>query len=322
MDLLERYISAVKTFLPKAQQEDIAQELTANIQAQMEDREAELGRPLSEAEQESILQQLGHPMLVAGRYQPDPGGVAFGRQLIGRVLFPVYLRVLWIVLGCSCAIVLFVLIALAVSGNAPTFGGALNALVLQVVIEFVVVTGLFTVVDQTMPTIPWSAKDLPTRPVRVRAGQQIPRMDSLAQIVGILVFLFWLGFVLINPTLFFGSASALYRIGPIWYQLAIPTVLLMLVNIAQAVVNLVRPDWLRLHQGVRIGTDLVIIALLGVLIWNGHLVVLAHPTDRSTTLGSINTYVSYGLWVVLLGSVIVLLTDAWKLRRGEQKRAA
>lgn len=323
MDLLERYVSAVKTFLPKAHQEDIAQELTTNIQAQMEDREAELGRPLSEAEQEAILQQLGHPLLVAGRYQPDPGGVAFGRQLIGRVLFPVYLKVLWSVLGCSCAIVLFVLFALAVSGNPPTFGDAFNTLILQIIIEFAVVTGLFTAFDHATPTISWSAKDLPARPVRIRAGQQVPRLESLAQIVAILVFMFWLGFVLARPTLFFGSASALYQIGSIWYQLALPTLLLLLVNIAQAVVNFVRPDWTRLRQVVRIGTDLAVLAGLAVLIWDGQLVILAHPTGQSSpALGSINTYVSYGLWVVLLGSGIVLLMDAWKLRSTEQRRAA
>ena len=65
------------------------------------------------------------------------------------------------------------------------------------------------------------------------------------------------------------------------------------------------------------------LALLGVLLWDGHLVVLANPTGHSSpALGSINTYVSYSLWVVVLGSVIVLLMDAWKLRRGEQRRAA
>jgi hypothetical protein len=72
-----------------------------------------------------------------------------------------------------------------------------------------------------------------------------------------------------------------------------------------------------------VGTDLAVLALLGVLLWDGHLVVLTHPTGHiSPALGSINTYVSYSLWVVVLGSVIVLLMDAWKLRRGEQRRAA
>src|SRR5215470_3162713 len=93
MDLVDRYVNAVRTFLPKAQQDDIIKELSGNIRAEMEDREDELGRPLTEDEQEAILQQHGHPMIVAGRYQPNQGSVAFGRQLIGTALFPFYLRV-------------------------------------------------------------------------------------------------------------------------------------------------------------------------------------------------------------------------------------
>ena len=56
MELLDRYVRAVKTYLPRAQQDDIVKELSANLQAQMEDREAELGRPLSEAELEALLE--------------------------------------------------------------------------------------------------------------------------------------------------------------------------------------------------------------------------------------------------------------------------
>ncbi len=51
MQLIERYIEAVKFWLPKAQQEDIAAELHTNILAQAEDREAALGRPLQEDEE-------------------------------------------------------------------------------------------------------------------------------------------------------------------------------------------------------------------------------------------------------------------------------
>ncbi|MBA2286372.1 MAG: hypothetical protein H0W02_12895, partial [Ktedonobacteraceae bacterium] len=52
---------AVKTYLPRAQQDDIVKELSANLYAQMEDREAELGRHLTEAEDEELLKQHGHP---------------------------------------------------------------------------------------------------------------------------------------------------------------------------------------------------------------------------------------------------------------------
>src|SRR5260370_38440627 len=82
MDLLERYLQAVRTYLPKPQQDDILKELGENLRAQMEDKETELGRPLNEEEGAAILKKHGHPMFVAARYRQT-------RQLIGSTLFPV-----------------------------------------------------------------------------------------------------------------------------------------------------------------------------------------------------------------------------------------
>ena len=88
MELLDRYLKTVGTYLPKSQRADILRELSENIRSQIEDRETELGRPLNEAEQEALLKQVGNPLVVAGRFQKDQRTVAFGRQLIGPALFP------------------------------------------------------------------------------------------------------------------------------------------------------------------------------------------------------------------------------------------
>ena len=47
MDLFERYLQAVRKYLPWQRQDDIVAELRANLEAQREEREAELGRPLT-----------------------------------------------------------------------------------------------------------------------------------------------------------------------------------------------------------------------------------------------------------------------------------
>ena len=44
MDLLKRYLQAVKFFLPRGQQDDIIRELSENLISQFEDREEALGR--------------------------------------------------------------------------------------------------------------------------------------------------------------------------------------------------------------------------------------------------------------------------------------
>lgn len=93
MELLDRYVQAVKFWLPRAQQDDIVTELSEDIRSQIEERETALGRKLNDGEIESILKQRGRPLVVASGYLPQ-------RHLIGPVLFPVYLFVLKIVMLC------------------------------------------------------------------------------------------------------------------------------------------------------------------------------------------------------------------------------
>src|SRR5260370_32357604 len=82
MELLDRYLQAVKFWLPKAQKQDIIAELSEDIRSQIEEKENELGRKLNEAEVEAILIQRGSPIVVANRYLPH-------RHCIGPFLFPV-----------------------------------------------------------------------------------------------------------------------------------------------------------------------------------------------------------------------------------------
>jgi hypothetical protein len=92
MDLIERYLQAVQFWLPKAQKDDIIAELSEDLHAQIEEREAVLNRSLTEPEVEAILKQRGRPVLVANRFLPQ-------EQLIGPVLFPIYKFVLKIVMA-------------------------------------------------------------------------------------------------------------------------------------------------------------------------------------------------------------------------------
>jgi hypothetical protein len=86
MTVVDRYLMAVRIFLPRSAQRDIIAELSDDIQTRIGDREGTLGRPLSAAEQEAIVAEFGHPALLAGRYGP--------RRPISLV-FPFY----WLVLG-------------------------------------------------------------------------------------------------------------------------------------------------------------------------------------------------------------------------------
>jgi hypothetical protein len=119
MDLIESYVRSVRLFLPKEQRDDIARELREDLLTQVDDRQAELGRALSESEQVSLLRQYGHPMLIASRYRR-------ARNLIGPVVFPIYWQVLKLVLALITATNLASIGLLATRGASwSEVGGAL-----------------------------------------------------------------------------------------------------------------------------------------------------------------------------------------------------
>ena len=111
MDVIEGYFRALRIFLPKGQRDDIIRELWGEVQSQVAEKAAALGRPLNSAEQASIISQYGHPMLTAARYWPQ-------RYLIGPIVFPYY----WIVLKIALALVAIghvVGAAVLLAGGAP-----------------------------------------------------------------------------------------------------------------------------------------------------------------------------------------------------------
>lgn len=82
MDLIDRYLNAVAAQLPQDQRADIVAELRDMILSRFEEKEEALGRALTEAEQEEILRDIGHPLAVAARYGSGP------QHVVGPELFP------------------------------------------------------------------------------------------------------------------------------------------------------------------------------------------------------------------------------------------
>jgi hypothetical protein len=114
MELIDRYLQAVKFWLPKNQKQDIIAELSEDLRSQVEDRETELGRKLNESEVADLLKQRGRPVLVANRFQPQ-------QNLIGPVLFPIYVFVLKIV--AAFYLLPWVLVWIAIAIYRPAHPG-------------------------------------------------------------------------------------------------------------------------------------------------------------------------------------------------------
>lgn len=92
MNIVENYLTQVEEYLASDNDTDVLQELESAIYDAIEEREAEQGRPLANAELASVLRKFGAPIDVAAKY-------ARQQYLIGPTLFPVFRHSLKVMLG-------------------------------------------------------------------------------------------------------------------------------------------------------------------------------------------------------------------------------
>jgi len=188
MDLIDRYLDTVRLFLPRDQRADITAELRDVLLTHREDKEAELGRPLNRKEDEALLHDYGHPLVVAARYgQPQ--------YLIGPELYPVYAFVVMIVLaavGASAVITGLATVAFGGHDSAHGLGAALGVAWTGGFAAIGAVTAIFAVLQRTGAgqriTLDWSVRDLP-RITRRRPRR--PWLEHAAGIVFMILFVFW-----------------------------------------------------------------------------------------------------------------------------------
>ena len=170
MKLLDRYLDSVAFWLPQRQKDDIIAELAEDLRTAIEERAQALGRQLTDDEVAELLKRRGHPMLVAGQYQPRG-------YLIGPALFPAYAAVLKMV--ALFGVVPWVLVWAAVlfyvpgAGRAhPTVAGKLLVLWEMLwgaaPIAFAAITAIFAVMELDQRRL--AARVGPQKPVAGRGG--------------------------------------------------------------------------------------------------------------------------------------------------------
>jgi hypothetical protein len=317
MKQLDRFLETVGFFLPEAQKEDILKELSENILSKMEDKEAELGRPLTEAEQEAVLKSYGSPMAVASRYVPDTGGLTFGKQLIGPALFPLYVKVLLIGLAISGVIQVMLNIALHLPNDT-----VFSRLVVQALMQSAAVTFVFIMLQSYLTQHPEQQWDLLINgnlPEALAAQKKprVSRLESVLQIIFLFIFASVLQGFFAQPL----TAFAPFGPAPIWYQLYIPFMLFQVVGIAEAMVCILRPDWVKFHNAVQMGIEAGGVVVIGILVAAGQWVVLLNPGAADPRLvellGNINQYFFYGIVISLIIGMLQLLWRVVQWRKGK-----
>lgn len=332
MELLERYLQAVRKYLPLKRQDDIVAELRANMESQIEDRESELGRPLTQAECEDLLRKMGPPVVVASRYQPQ-------QYLIGPTFFPLYLYVLrqamvWAIIVYS------IVMACVVPFTEPNATGVVEALLrlpgvlinvaAWVTIFFVAIEIVASRFPEKFPPLAklgptWNPGSLPPLEKDQYAGRK-PRSytTAVAEVVFGFILLAWLLLVPRNPFLLMGPGAvylqvAPFQLGHVWWTFYWLIVALNGIQLAWKCINLVRGAWQYPSRVQQMLFQLLgLIPIFVMLNVPGHTyVTLKNPAvdmaHYGEALRAINWSIYFGLSVVCAITLLTLAIEVGKL---------
>ena len=254
MQLLDRYLDAVRFWLPRAQMDDIIAELSDDLRSAIADEEEALGRPLTNDDMVQLLKRRGHPIVVAAGYLPQ-------RSLIGPALLPIYLFVLKIV--ALCFIAPWIVTWTAVMFSVPAVSGAHPGLAAKFVAiwsaswmslfgAFGIVTIVFAVIErmQTRSRLfqNWDPRRLPP------AFAEIPRSASAFELAALLTFAIWWVAVMSSREIVLGS-SVQFTLTPYWAYFFWGMLALTAHNIVLSAVNLTRPYWTVRRALLRLASD-------------------------------------------------------------------
>ncbi|MEP9358822.1 hypothetical protein [Sphingomonas sp. KR3-1] len=251
MDLIERYLGAVRWNLPAAKADDIIAELADLIAARIEDREEALRRPLRSEEVSQLLREFGHPLAVAGQYHGQ-------RALIGSEVFPFYWFVLKVVLAIVAVIELVQIGGAMVVGD---FSRALlhgsSGLVHSLIYNAALVTIGFAVIERTGwlddYLAKWKPEELPDLPKLRLDLPPKKRWEPVFQIAFGLAFLAWWAGAF--PIVFVPHDARINLVGaPIWTQLYWPVIALVSTRLLLNLVSLLRPAWKPLRAALILGS--------------------------------------------------------------------
>jgi hypothetical protein len=321
MELIERYLQAVQFWLPREQKADIIAELSEDLHAQIEEKEAGLGRPLTEAEIEGLLKQRGRPVLVANRFLPQ-------EHLIGPVLFPIYMFVLKIaVLGYA---VPWVLVWIGMMSLSPAYraqhiahswfeavGYVWSSLWGTAFLAAATVTVVFAVLERVQKKSGflenWDPRKLPA----VRNPNVITRPTATFELIINAVCVVVWATNMYSPVRMISDVRI--SVSPLWLWFFWGFLLVSLVNTALAAVNLLRTYWTVQRAIVRLLSDAAGSALFCWLmkanVLTGFAVANVSPERTAEITNIINYWVGRTFPIAVAIAVVVAGGNIYRIVR-------
>jgi len=327
MEILDRYLEAVKKHLPWQRQDDIVAELRANLESQLEEKESELGRPLTAQEAEEWLKQLGAPMQMAAPYQPQ-------QYLIGPAVFPIYRTVLKI--AFTWAIIIYSIVTAILLLTGTPSAAALAEAVLRIpavlfttaawvtlvfaILEFAVTHNCIKLPAMVAPSASWSPSGLPPLGQEAISGKKPHAFASaVAEVIFGFIFLVWLLLVPHHPYLLLGPgalyiAASPFQLAPVWVPVYWCIVALNILQLGWNAENLWRGRWQKPQPVKRaVLGALGLVPLVIFLTAPGHAaVLLKHPLVDQAHYGAALQAINRSInWSFALICAIVAVQLLW-----------
>ena len=323
MDLLDRYLAAVAALLPAAQREDIVAELRDTLLNRLEEKEAQLGRPLAAAETEAVLRAFGHPIAVAGRYGPS-------RSLIGPELYPFYMfavKGLLVLAAVVTAIPQVVAVIVggehAAGGLAHFLSGFLTTAMTLIGAATVVAAGIERGWIPMGRLMGWRVSNLPRLD---GPGDKVlkSRFEASFELSALLLFiLWWTGAVEAPWSPAIGRQGLVLAATSIWTVLYWPILAFAVLQAIASLVTMIRPALVRARAAIDIVGDLAGLAVIAVLYRAGRLVEVAplgvdgpRADDIARLQASLDLSFQIAIGVTALIFVGKLGLSAWRLAKG------
>jgi hypothetical protein len=322
MELVDRYLQAVKFWLPKQQKDDILAELSADIRAQIEDRESVLGRALTQPEIEDILKQRGRPCLVASRFRPQ-------ESLIGPVLYPIYLFCLkcallgylvpWLVVTL---IILIVRPSFSATQSIPawfmTMAQVSGHLWTMAFVAAGTITLVFAILERVQAKSHWLENWDPRKLPPVRKANLHTRTNAAVELSIMLLATAWWAAYMDRTVIYIGE-SVRIALNPVWLWFFWGYLLVLILTAATAALILARPHIAWLPAALRLFNSLVGSILFCSLLRVGMLAGIKVP--NVTAQQAIDFTLAANHWMLtvfplgVILSVILIAVDIYRIVR-------
>ena len=310
MELIERYLQALKFALPAKQRDDIIKELRDSILSQVEEKEAEVGHPLTEDDQVALLKKLGSPIHLASRYRKQ-------QHMIGATMFPIYWKVLKASLGLAFLVLIIASVATAAAGKTLMESlGVLFRYPSVALMTFAWITLVFSALEffggrlQLKDT--WDPRKLPPL---VKESPRKSQFELIAQLLIQAIFSVWWLVGLHYQYLILGPGIAFLQLGPVWQTIYPLLVVTVVADLALTASLLVRPLWIKGQSISRLVMNALSLVVIYFLINAGDLFMAADPSVArlQALVKIVNYWTHIGLMITVVVIVIKMVVEIVKL---------